>query len=137
VILVDANVFMYAAGTPSPQRESCQRFLERVVRGDRSPRVATDAEVLQEILHRYRSIRRPETGMALFDAVIALGIPVLPVDEGVMRHARALLQDAPRLSTRDAVHVGVMLEHGISQVLTYDRGFDGIRGIERVEPGGA
>jgi predicted nucleic acid-binding protein len=33
VILIDANVFMYAAGRASPFRVPCQRFLERTVAG--------------------------------------------------------------------------------------------------------
>ena len=76
----------------------------------------------------------PDTGTALCDAVLDIGIPVLPVTESGLRRARTLLDDAPQLSTRDAVHVGVMLEHGISRVLSYDRGFDGLAGIERLEP---
>ncbi|MFV1959950.1 MAG: type II toxin-antitoxin system VapC family toxin [Planctomycetota bacterium] len=134
MILVDANVFMYAAGKPSPQRDPSRRFLERVVRGKEALDARTDAEVLQEILHRYRVIHAPEKGLALFDAVLDLGIAVLPVTETGLRHARTLVQEGPRISTRDAVHVGVMFEHGISRVLSYDRGFDGVAGIERVEP---
>ena len=134
MILIDTNVFMYAAGRSSPQRAPCRRFLDDVVRGDSDFEVRTDAEVLQEILHRYRIIESAEKGTALFDAVLGLDIPVLPVTETALRHARGLLEDVPRLSTRDAVHVGVMVEHGISRVLSYDRGFDGIAGIERLEP---
>jgi predicted nucleic acid-binding protein len=45
VILIDANIFMYAAGKESPQREPCQRFLESIVDGT-GPATCTDAEVL-------------------------------------------------------------------------------------------
>lgn len=134
MILVDANVFMYAAGRKSPQRVPCRRFLDRVVGGEAGLDARTDAEVLQEILHRYRVTDESAKGLALFDAVLDLGIPILPVTEAGLRHARALVEQDARLSTRDAVHVGVMLEHGISRVLSYDRGFDGVAGIERLEP---
>jgi predicted nucleic acid-binding protein len=59
VILIDANIFMYAAGRESPQRLPCQRFLERIVSGE-GPAACTDAEVLQEILHRYHSLKIPD-----------------------------------------------------------------------------
>jgi hypothetical protein len=55
MILVDANIFMYAAGRESPQQQPCRRFLERVVSGE-GPDACTDCEVLQEILHRYRTL---------------------------------------------------------------------------------
>jgi len=51
VILLDSNVFMYAAGRASPQRLPCQSFLERVVAGE-GPACCVDAEALQEILQR-------------------------------------------------------------------------------------
>jgi uncharacterized protein len=132
VILVDANIFMYAAGRESPQRLPCQRFLEKVVSGG-GPAVCTDAEVLQEILHRYRSLKSPEIGFQLFDAVMQLGIPILAVTDRSLWEARTLLEDHPQLSSRDGVHLGVMREHGIEEVLSYDGGFSEVSWVKRLE----
>jgi predicted nucleic acid-binding protein len=132
VILVDANIFMYAAGRESPQRLPCQRFLEKTVAGE-SPAACTDAEVLQEILHRYRSLKIPETGFQLFDSVTQLGIPILAVTDRSLREARKLLENHPGLSTRDGIHLGVMREHGIEEVLSYDRGLSQVSWVKRLE----
>lgn len=132
MILIDANIFMYAAGRESPQRLPCQRFLERVVSGE-APEVCTDAEVLQEILHRYRSLKVPEVGFKLFDAITHLGIPILAVTDRAMAEARRLLEDYSSLSTRDGVHLGVMWEHGIEEVLSYDRNFSEVSWVKRTE----
>jgi predicted nucleic acid-binding protein len=53
MILVDANVFMYAAGAEHPHKAPSRIFLEKVAGGEIE--AALDAEVLQEILHRYRA----------------------------------------------------------------------------------
>jgi predicted nucleic acid-binding protein len=132
VILIDANVFMYAAGRESPQRLPCQRFLDKTIEGQ-GPAACTDAEVLQEILHRYRSINLPQVGFRLFDAVVQLGIPILAVTERSLREARTLIESHPSLSTRDGVHLGVMREHGIEEVLSYDRGFSQVSWVKRLE----
>ena len=132
MILIDANIFMYAAGRESPQRLPCQRFLDRIVAA-RGPATCTNTEILQEILHRYRNLKTPEIGFQLFDAVTHLGIPILPVTDRAMAEARRLLEAYPGLSTRDGVHAGVMREHGIEEVLTYDRGFSDIPWIKRLE----
>jgi uncharacterized protein len=132
VILIDANIFMYAAGRESPQRLPCQRFLDRIVGGE-GPAACTDTEVLQEILHRYRSLKLPEVAFQLFDAVTHLGIPILPVTDRAMAHARRLLEDHPSLSTRDGVHLGVMREHGIEEILSYDGGFSEVSWAKRLE----
>jgi predicted nucleic acid-binding protein len=132
VVLIDANIFMYAAGRESPQRLPCQRFLERIVAGE-GPAACTNAEVLQEILHRYQSLKVPAIGFQIFDAVSQLGIPILPVTDRSMEEARTLLEAHPSLSTRDCVHLGVMREHGIEEVLSYDRGFSEVSWVKRLE----
>jgi hypothetical protein len=134
VILVDANVFMYAAGKPSPQRPACRRFLREIVEGSHAEQACTDAEVLQEILHRYRAIAPIESAFAIFDAVLALGIRVLPVTREALLHARVLLEEHPELSTRDALHAGVMKAQALERVMTYDADFDSIPWIERITP---
>jgi predicted nucleic acid-binding protein len=132
VILIDTNIFMYAAGKESPQRLPCQRFLDRIVGGE-EPATCTNTEVLQEILQRYRSLKVPELGFQLFDAVTHLGIPILAVTDRAMAEARRLLEDYPALSTRDGVHLGVMREHGIDEVLSYDGGFSEVSWVKRLE----
>ena len=132
MILIDTNVFMYAAGKESPQKGPCQRFLEKIVAGE-GPAVCTNAEVLQEILHRYRALKTPEVGFQLFDAITHLGIPVLAVTDRAMAEARRLLEEYPILSTRDGVHLGVMREHGIEEVLSYDSGFSDVPWVKRLE----
>lgn len=132
MILIDTNIFMYAAGKESPQRLPCQRFLQRIISGE-GPSTCTDTEVLQEILHRYRALKVPEVGFQLFDAVTHLGIPILSVTDRAMAHTRKLLEDYPALSTRDGVHLGVMQEHGIEEVLTYDGGFSEVPWAKRLE----
>lgn len=133
MILLDANTFMYAAGRESPQRAPCQAFLQQVIDGA-GPDACTDAEVLQEILHRYRSIGRAELGFRIFDSVLALGIPILDVGEAHVRAARRILELHPGLSTRDGGHLAVMEAHGMVEVLSYDRGFDLVSWERRREP---
>jgi predicted nucleic acid-binding protein len=54
VTLIDSNVFMYAAGRGHAFKKRAAKFLEKVAQG--SFDAVIDAEVLQEILHRYRAL---------------------------------------------------------------------------------
>lgn len=132
-MFIDTNIFMYAAGRASPWRAPCQTFLAGVTAGT-APPCFTNAEVLQEILHRYRSIGRADLGLRLFDAVVHLGVPILPVGESEVRGARRILESSPALSTRDGVHLGVMESAASTTLLSYDRGFDAVAWIRRIEP---
>ena len=56
MIFVDSNIPMYLVGASHPHKDDARRLLERFV-AERTPLV-TDAEVFQEILHRYVAIDR-------------------------------------------------------------------------------
>jgi len=130
VILIDSNVPMYLVGTPSPRKTDAQRLLERLV--SERQRLVTDAEVLQEILHRYVAINRLDAIQPAFDALLKVVDDVLPVDRAVVERAKQIVLSYQRLSARDAVHLAVMERHGIEQILTFDSGFDGFPGIIRL-----
>lgn len=130
MILVDSNIPMYLVGAPHPHKSDAQRLLEKVV-SDRQ-RLVTDAEVLQEILHRYVAIDRRDAIQPAFDALIGIVDQVLPVDRAVVERAKEIVLGNRRLSARDAVHLAVMEHHGIERILTFDSGFDGFPGVTRL-----
>jgi len=130
VILIDSNVPMYIVGASHPNKVEAQRLLEKAIM-DRQ-RLVTDAEVLQEILHRYTSINRRDTIQPAFDILLALVDAVLAVDQETVVEAKQIVLGYPQLSARDAVHLAVMQQHGIDRILSFDTGFDGLAGITRI-----
>jgi len=58
VIFVDSNIPMYLIGADHPNKAVARRLLERAI--TTGEKLVTSAEVLQEILHRYSAIDRPE-----------------------------------------------------------------------------
>ena len=109
--LVDSNFFMYAPGRDHPHKRRATAFLEKVALG--SVEAIIDAEVLQEILHRYRAIARWQEGRPVYDAARLLFPTCVPVTDAIMNVARSLMDDHPRLMARDAVHAAVELTHGL------------------------
>jgi predicted nucleic acid-binding protein len=130
MILIDSNVPMYLVGAPHPHKIDAQRALERCV-AERE-RLVTDAEVLQEILHRYVAIGRRDAIQPAFDALLAVVDDVLPVDRAILECAKTIVLARAQLSARDALRVAIMQEHKIPQILSFDSGFDGLPGITRV-----
>jgi predicted nucleic acid-binding protein len=132
VILLDANIFMYAGGTPHPNKAPSLALLERVARGDLEAWV--DAEVLQEILHRYRAIDRWEDGRRVFDHARQVVPQVIPITEEVLDKARELMDVHLSLTARDALHSAVYELVTPEAWCSYDRDFDTIPGLVRHEP---
>ena len=95
-------------------------------------RLVTDAEVFQEILHRYVSINRRQAIQPAFDTLLTLADSVLAVDQETVLEAKQIVMGYPQLSARDAVHLATMRRHGIDRILSFDSGFDGFPGITRI-----
>ena len=129
---LDANVLMYAAGSDHPLREPCARALTKVV--EEESHLVTDAEVLQEILHRYFSIGRPDSARTVHQAAIDLCDEVFPIEVTHTTTALELLLEHPQLTPRDAVHVATVLDRGLGLLLSTDRDFDGLDRVERIDP---
>jgi predicted nucleic acid-binding protein len=133
MILVDANILMYAAGADHPNKGPSVRFLEAVAKGRVS--AAIDAEVLQEALHRYRAIGSWDDGRRVCDGARRIFDIVYPITAEILDHARVLLDSHAGVSARDALHAAVVISGGLDALCSYDQGFDVIPEVQRIEPG--
>jgi predicted nucleic acid-binding protein len=130
MIFVDSNIPMYLVGAPHPHKVDAQRLVERAIADGQ--RLVTDAEVLQEILHRYVAINRRDAIQPAFDALLGVVDEVLAIVSDDVQRAKEIIHGSPRLSARDAIHVAIMEHHGIDRILSFDSGFDEVPGIERL-----
>lgn len=121
---------MYLVGAAHPHKRDAQQILERCISDQE--RLVTDAEVLQEILHRYAAIERRDAIQPAFDALLGMVDEVFPVNLEAVNRARTVLLGHTRLSARDAIHLAVMEHQGVDRILSFDTGFDGFPGITRV-----
>jgi predicted nucleic acid-binding protein len=130
VIFIDTNIPMYLVGVPHPNKDVARRLLDRSI--ERAERLVTDAEVLQEILHRYVAIKRRDAIQPAFNALLGIVDEVFPVEVQDVEGARDVLLGESGLSSRDALHFSIMKRHGVKRILTFDAGFDRAPGVERV-----
>lgn len=129
MILVDSNIPMYLVGADHPNKTRVSTLLQQLI-SDGEPLV-TDAEVLQEILHRYVAINRRDAIGPATDALLAVVDEIYPVEREDVERARRIVMTST-LSARDAVHVAVMRRRDLTRILSFDRGFDAVAGIERI-----
>ena len=130
VVFVDSSVVMYLVGAAHPNKVDAQRRLEQLV-ADRV-RLVTDAEVMNEILHRYVVLERRGYIQAALDALLGVVDEVWPVDRAVMERAKAVTLQYPGLPVRVAVHLAGMQLRGVEQVLSFDAGFERVPGVVRL-----
>lgn len=121
---------MYLVGQSHPHKIDAQRALERCIAA--RIKLVTDAEVLQEILHRYVAISRREAIQPALDAVLGVVDDVFSIQATDVERAKTIVLGSVRLSARDAIHLAIMERHGVDQIMSFDTGFDSHPGITRV-----
>lgn len=130
MILIDANVPMYLVGADHPNKSLAAAAIERALAN--GERLVTDVEVLQELLHPFMAIRRPEAIQPAFDALLGLVDETLPVELADVQAAKEIALGGYRVSARDALHIAVMRRHDVGTVISFDRGFDRYPGLTRI-----
>ena len=130
MIFIDSNIPMYLVGAAHPHKTEAQLLLERLVAAGR--RLVTDAEVLQEILHRYAAIDRREAIGPALQVTLDIVDQVIPIEKPDVLRAAEIVRDPAFMSARDAVHIAVMERHAVRKILTFDADFDRWPGLERI-----
>lgn len=124
MIFVDANVFIYAVGTPHPLREPAREFLAESRRNG-TP-LCTSAEVVQELTHFYLPSARYETLDEAFAMIAGFSVDVWPLEFEDVTLARQLHDRYPRLSARDLCHLASCRRRGVREIKTFDRGLGAV-----------
>lgn len=133
MVFLDANVPMYAVGGEHPLKQPCGRILILIAHQPNA--FVTDAEVLQELIHRYLAQRRWAEGRGVFQRFAALMTDRVEAVRAADVERAAILADAyPELAARDLLHAAVMQRLSVRQIISADAGFDRIAGVERLDP---
>ena len=126
---IDSNVPMYLVGAAHPHKTDSQMLLERLITV--GERLVTDAEVLQEILHRYTAIDQRQAIDPALSAILGTVDDVFAVEKRDVIRAAEIVRNKS-LSARDAVHIAIMERYRISSILSFDSDFDRWPGLKRI-----
>jgi predicted nucleic acid-binding protein len=130
LIFIDSNIPMYLIGAAHPHKTEAQVILERLIAAGQ--RLVTDAEVLQEILHRYAAIENRDAIGPALQITLDIVDEVFPIGRSEVLRAGEIVQNPALLSARDAVHIAVMERYGIRSILSFDGDFDRWPGLQRL-----
>lgn len=130
MIFIDSNVPMYLVGAAHPHKSDSQILLERLIAS--GERLVTDAEVLQEILHRYTAINRREAIGPALQVILDIVDEIFPIEKADVLRAGEIAQNPAAMSARDAIHIAIMERHGVRSLLSFDADFDRWKGLARI-----
>ncbi len=133
--LFDTGVFVYALGGEHLYREPCRAAL----RDMRDGQLAGEASV--ELIHEFTYVRGRKTVARRDAAASARDIADMcrlhVVEPSDLERALDLWSDYEQLDMRDAIFAAQALNRDINAILSPDSDFDGIPGLERIDPADA
>ena len=118
MIFVDTNVVMYAVGASHPHRQNAVDFFLKARAED--TQLVTSAEVLQELLHVYSSVRKLQRLYGALKLIDDAQIQVWPLDHEDVILAAQLHESYPNLSARDLCHLASCRRRGANELMTFD-----------------
>lgn len=135
MIALDTTVLVYAKGADHELREPCRQIVTAVAAG--TLRATTTVEVIQELAHvRARRHGRSDAAALARDYAELLA-PLLPVERGSLERGLALFAATQGIGALDAVLAAAAIDREATHLLSADRGFAAIDGIEHVFPDAA
>lgn len=135
MIVVDTTVLVNAVGSHHALRDPCRELVGWVASGE--IRATTTVEVIQEFCHvraRRRSRQDATTLGLAYETVFA---PLLVADGADLAAGLALFARSDRLGAFDSVLVETARRHGASSLVSADRAFVGIQGVQHLDPAGS
>lgn len=130
---LDTNIFLrHLLGDDPEQSPRATAYLERVERGELRVRTA-DTVIFEVVFTLQRHFHHSK--QSIRDALLPLlGLPGIVIP-GKRRLAKVFdLYVNSGLSFADAYHAAVMEQLKLTDIVTFDRGFDKLPGIRRIEP---
>jgi hypothetical protein len=130
--LYDTSIFVYALGQEHPYREPCREIVRRAAAGDLQGEASAD--LLQELLHQRARRTGDRGGAAKAVRMVAKLAWWHPLEPNDVQRGMDLFEAHNGLDARDAVFAALAINRGIDAILSADRAFDGINGLERIDP---
>lgn len=128
---LDANFLVFALLDNTDMGESARALQEEIAKGKHS--AVTSSLTIDEILWVLVRNKKTELVSEVIDDIYLMpNLTILPTSASAPKNAVRYMQKY-ELKPRDAIHLAVMEEHGITEIVSDDVDFDRVRGIKRIK----
>lgn len=133
-VFIDSNIIIrHIVGDSPVQAAACRDLFRAVESGQRT--VWTTNQVVAECVYVLTKAYQVDRATVADLLLRLIELPGIGLDQKrVIRHAFDLFVEHPRIDYDDCYHAALVLDRGEIQVMSFDRHFDRIAGIERLEP---
>jgi predicted nucleic acid-binding protein len=132
---IDSNIFIYPViydEDAISESKNCKSFLLKIASG--GVEAYTSVITWDEVTWIVRRILGVEASVALGRKFLRFpNLKILGIRKTTILKAQEVMEKY-RLRPRDAIHAATAIENKITTIVSYDRGFDSVSGLKRIEP---
>ncbi|MBI3035879.1 type II toxin-antitoxin system VapC family toxin [Candidatus Woesearchaeota archaeon] len=126
---LDANIFIFAAGSRSEIGEKARKFLENLQLGNE--RAFTSSLTFDEVVWKVSQIRSFNDALSAGDNLVGMpNLIFLDVNTTIISKSLDLMR-LYKLYPRDAIHAASALNNNVYEIISEDKDFDNIKGLKR------
>jgi hypothetical protein len=127
---LDANFFVFALLDRAKAGERARIFQKKIIKGEQA---VTSALTLDEILWVLVKNNRKELIEEVIEDLYTMpNLTIAPVSASAPRNAVKYIREY-NMKPRDAMHLAVMEELNVKEIVSDDADFDVVNGIKRVD----
>jgi predicted nucleic acid-binding protein len=130
--LYDTSIFVYALGGEHSYRDPCREIVRLAAAGDLQGEASAD--LLQELAHQRLRRTGDRAGAASASRNVAKLVRLHQVEPADVQRGIDLFEENASLDARDAVFAALALNREIDAILSTDRAFEDVDGLERIDP---
>ncbi len=127
---VDSNILIYSALDNEELGDSCRNFLDQIIKGKVS--AASSYLVLDEVLWILQKEMGKEDALKAVKMFLSMPVKWIDVKREVVYYWLNIYSGSD-LDPRDALHLATMKEVGLTTIVTEDKDFQDIEGIQRID----
>jgi predicted nucleic acid-binding protein len=116
---LDTNIFIYATDPTNAYFKNAQKLITMAEK--QSLQITTSVETLQEIIHFSQRLDKLNVGITLCEIIHTLIPKPFPIDSNTIKHYLNLIQQFPKLQSRDCLHIATCQQHQFSTLVTQDK----------------
>ena len=125
---IDSNVFIYTALDNTEVGNNARKIMKYIM--EKKLKCAISPLVMDEVMWSVQRMVGREVSIRVSNLILSL--PLIWFDVSYDTVQRVLEFYRKGLDPRDAFHIAVMLEYGVSSIISEDRDFDKISEIKRL-----
>ena len=126
---IDSNVFIFAATDKGKLGRDCREIINLITR--QKITCAASFLIVDEVMWILKKSIGKESVVKITKDMLSLPIKLIEIDRSIIIRMMDIYEKTT-LDPRDAIHVSPMKEVGLSIMVSEDKDFDNISGVERI-----